>query len=385
MSKFGVPASANGYIVQFVAALLYLFGAVRTNRPQEMALERLDDIELVESGRVFEMIQVKSHLDEGKLTDRATDFWKTIRVWCDLFQQGQIDFASTTLTLLTTRKCAEGSACSMLCFENRDEAKAERILTEIAKERDNATNEPGYKAFLKLTRSQRRQMLVAMRVTDYLGGVDDLENRLRGELSLSALSESQVQIVLDEVLGWWIMRVSSNLRTPGDTIRSSELQEKVRSIMSRLRPESLLISKEIEQYTRAWDSSDETLTFVRQLRLVDAPDSLVLMAVLDYLRLGQQLSEWTRRALLFVDEDDGYSRILIESWRLLFELMRAELPDSTEDTMKKHGFKLFSETVSQDRPIRNECRKPFIMRGFYHRLANDLKVGWHPEFEDRLP
>jgi hypothetical protein len=26
----------------------------------------------------------------------------------------------------------------------------------------------------------------------------------------------------------------------------------------------------------------------------------------------------------------------------------------------------------------------FIMRGSYHMLANDLRVGWHPEYEDRL-
>jgi hypothetical protein len=34
--------------------------------------------------------------------------------------------------------------------------------------------------------------------------------------------------------------------------------------------------------------------------------------------------------------------------------------------------------------IREKVNKPFVMRGTYHDLANQLKVGWHVDFMNRL-
>ena len=31
-----------------------------------------------------------------------------------------------------------------------------------------------------------------------------------------------------------------------------------------------------------------------------------------------------------------------------------------------------------------QCQEPFITRGSYHILSDKQKVGWHPEFQNRL-
>ena len=44
----------------------------------------------------------------------------------------------------------------------------------------------------------------------------------------------------------------------------------------------------------------------------------------------------------------------------------------------------FSEIEKKDIRIRPKCQEAFVMRGSYHMLANQLKVGWHIDFYDRL-
>ena len=50
------------------------------------------------------------------------------------------------------------------------------------------------------------------------------------------------------------------------------------------------------------------------------------------------------------------------------------------------GRKLYNNIIDMPRhiPIRPSFPDPFVMRGSFHILANALKVGWHPQFKDRL-
>ena len=43
-----------------------------------------------------------------------------------------------------------------------------------------------------------------------------------------------------------------------------------------------------------------------------------------------------------------------------------------------------AEIEKKDIRIRPKCQEAFVMRGSYHMLANQLKVGWHIDFYDRL-
>ena len=56
-----------------------------------LVLEGLDDVEL-QSATATELQQLKHHLSTNRqavLSNRRTDWWKTLRVWGDLLQQQQ--------------------------------------------------------------------------------------------------------------------------------------------------------------------------------------------------------------------------------------------------------------------------------------------------------
>ena len=55
-----------------------------------------------------------------------------------------------------------------------------------------------------------------------------------------------------------------------------------------------------------------------------------------------------------------------------------------EEEKIEEGRRLFSDIEKKDIRIRPKCQEAFVMRGSYHMLANQLKVGWHIDFYDRL-
>ena len=56
----------------------------------------------------------------------------------------------------------------------------------------------------------------------------------------------------------------------------------------------------------------------------------------------------------------------------------------TDKEKSRAGRKLLTEIEGKDIRIRPKCQDAFIMRGSYHMLADELKVGWHIDFLERL-
>jgi hypothetical protein len=52
----------------------------------------------------------------------------------------------------------------------------------------------------------------------------------------------------------------------------------------------------------------------------------------------------------------------------------------------REGRNLYNRVVinGEHIAIRPSFPNPYVMRGSFHMLANTLKIGWHPQFEERL-
>lgn len=125
--------------------------------------------------------------------------------------------------------------------------------------------------------------------------------------------------------------------------------------------------------------------FVLQLEMIAVSKRRVASAVRDYYRAFEQRSRWLRNDLLNIGDIAQYERRLLEEWELTFEAVKDDLSrQSTEEIKQKAGRKVLEWAEHMSLPIRPRVIEPFISRGSLHMLADDLRLGWHPEFRDRF-
>ena len=114
---------------------------------------------------------------------------------------------------------------------------------------------------------------------------------------------------------------------------------------------------------------------------MNSSDLILKSATRDFLNASAQRSRWSRNEPYLAVKLEEYDQILQESWLTRFEFMKDGLINCNKESSKiKAGKKLYKETMEKMIPIDNQYR-PFIMKGSYHMLANDLKIGWHVDYE----
>jgi hypothetical protein len=93
---------------------------------------------------------------------------------------------------------------------------------------------------------------------------------------------------------------------------------------------------------------------------------------------------WARDTLLRFNELVQYDERLQGEWERLCDDLLAEPAGAGEDAKARLGRDLF-QRIDMDAArevvffIRPRCIEPSISRGTFHKLADEGKVGWHPD------
>jgi hypothetical protein len=121
------------------------------------------------------------------------------------------------------------------------------------------------------------------------------------------------------------------------------------------------------------------------LEIIKAGKRRIAAAIRDYYRAFEQRSRWIRDDLVVGLDLNKYAKRLAEEWELIFEAMRDDLGDAaTNDAKEQAARSVLAWAERTTISIRSNVTEPFVSRGSLHMLADDVRIGWHPEFRDRL-
>ena len=383
-SQFDASPSMLGYIYQIRFALFLSLKKLSDLADPEqfnVSIEKLDDIAFDSDGSPKELLQTKFHGEEGNLTDRSPDIWKTIRIWVESIKSGEISIGNVILSLVTTQTVAEGALASLLGGgPQRDIDQAQRIMSSICEE-SNQTNDKGYKAFKELSLAERKSLLSAIYV---VGKSEDLL-KIRANMRPIARQSVPVQAVdafLDRIEGSWFKWVVEALsKTPSEVINLGDLQDLVENI----RPEYALSNLPAEYVNALPDAIDvegDMRMFVKQMRLFDAPKKLIELAIKNYYRAFEQRNKWAGDGLLNPGEISRFDRRLYEKWSEQQAFMEMQESLDTEEAKKTYSAKLYQYCQQQGVvPIRPDFLEEYLSKGSYQILSDNLRIGWHPDYE----
>jgi hypothetical protein len=235
----------------------------------------------------------------------------------------------------------------------------------------------------KPTPAKRLELVQSIEVLDAQPNIIDLESKLREELHGRTFRE-YLDAMLHSVEGWWFHKVVRHLagEAHNETIRAIDLEDQIQSIRENHKQNDLPLNWCYKEVLEKIDPQGDDRVFVRQLRVINCGTSTLSTAICDHYKASRERSQWIRERLLYLDEWDRYDHLLIDEWRRRFDYMIEDVQDNaTETDLGRKGQDLYRTTQDSQIHLRHDCTHPVIMRGAYHRLADQLDLGWHPQWQ----
>lgn len=387
MSNHQASEQMIGYLYQVRYALALLLENDSSNF--QISIEKFDDVAFSEDGMPKQLIQLKHHIQrQGSLTDSSTDLWRTLKVWIDAASESPDILSGTEFLIITTAIAPDGTAASYLKKDkHRNVESAYEKLKDTCLNSKSKDHQKYYEAFLKVDETTIKRLISQICVIDGANDIVDVEKDIRKEIRYSCIHKYENQI-FERLEGWWYQKTIEALCSDDPIfITQSQVRSFIVSVSQEYSEDNLPIDIFDIGNLQENDLSENEKIFYEQLKLICLGNHRMQIALRDYYRAFKQRANWVRNHLLYIDELEKYEQRLIDEWDHAFAAMEdnlAEYTGVTEEEKVKEGRRLFSDIEKKDIRIRPKCQEAFVMRGSYHMLANQLKVGWHIDFYDRL-
>ena len=376
--------SALGYLYQSQWPLVEIVRRSSERPDLELAIEMYDDVSWEQDGTPLELLQLKHHQNSTRsLGDKDSDLWRTITSWMDAHPADDAD--GPTLTLVTTQSAAAGTACAVLGVDIRDAVEAKRLLEVAARESTADATSAARTRFLALSDAQRSIFVGRMVVLHNASQIGDLDAELRRHLHF-ALPRGHEDVFVDRLWAWWYGVVVGLLQGTASTISALEVTQHISDLRDQFTADNLPTLVTREDFDPSTEEAYAGRAFLEQLRWISFTNTLLQKAIVDYYRAFTQSARWIEDHLIGLSELDAFEDNLRDEWARAFEYMKLRLGSAaTPERVASEGQVLFRQVTEQSQVrVRDRYNEGFFTRGKYHELADDGRVGWHPEFEDRL-
>ena len=207
-TDFSAKEPSLGYYYQ-IRYSLYLLLREKVKDNPSIRLEDLDDIVLNDIDGT-NLYQTKLHINSvANLSERSSDFWKTIRVWSEAILNNLVDVDNTIFTLITTAKATPDSFISKLTINSvQTRIGILESMQNICKEQNNQTNQKGYSAFLNLSSEQQIKLINNIYIIDASLSIEETLKAIKEELKYSA-PVGKINSFIEKIEGWWFQQCLS--------------------------------------------------------------------------------------------------------------------------------------------------------------------------------
>jgi len=376
-----------GYLYQVRYALALLLE--NDNSDCQISIEKFDDVAFSKDDIPIQLIQLKHHIQhQGNLADASTDMWRTIKVWLDAISETPDILDGTNFLIITTATAPIDSAAFLLKKDsNRNPDTAYEKLKTVCFSSVNQAHQRYYDAFREAGEDTVKQLIRQIYIIDCASNIIDVEKDILKHIRYSCIPKHQ-KMIYERLEGWWFKKAIDALCCDTPVfVNQNQVRSFIVSVSQEYADDNLPIDiLDIDDLQEGNFSANEKI-FHEQLKLICLGNHRMQLALRDYYRAFRQRASWVRNDLLYVNELGQYEQRLIDEWEHAFAAMEetlSETNNATEEEKAKEVRQLFSDIEKRDIRIRPKCQEAFIMRGSYHILANQLKIGWHVDFFDRL-
>jgi hypothetical protein len=373
------PGQALGYSLQVTRLTHLLISAAEGSHG---SVEVIDDVGLVGPDGSTTAVQSKSALTGNPLGNHSVALWKTLANWADALVAGSLPADKLQLVLYVS-KPASGPFAELLA-KAATEAEVQAAVAEVRAELDaqGPATDSEVKEHIDRFFSHKQQVIkTVIRAFQIQCGSGSPQADLERELDNFCFREGRARQLADMACGWVKRRVDEfhERRMPAILSRD-EFHTQMQAFYTKFVERSILISFANDP-TPADVETHRAKTFVRQLEIIACDFEDQMSAISNFFKASLDRTKWGVSGMVQKRSFDELDRSLVETWK------NHRKSTSIRDGHRPHehqGQLLLAECMKHTVSVENLQAPSHFIPGCFHVLADELKVGWHPNYQTLL-
>ena len=373
-AKHAAPGPYLGFALQPVRLCFHLL----TCPPgASVSLEHLDDVAIHYADGTLTLEQTKSALKHNPIADWAEDLWKTIANWLDALAAGHVPARSSGFQLYVTPPHVGrwAKALNDAVTPQAAAALVDAIKVEHAKLKKPKGCEPFLRQFLAASDTLRTALVTRLTVSsDDTDPVDALRALIK-----AAVVPELVDMLCQSAIGFAKERADRLIREGKSALIGGDaFKKEFRAFVQRTNTPGLLTSFAKAPQPAEVDALLSTRPiFIQQLEIIDAPEDDRVRAVSDFLRTSADKSVWAELGLVFEGSLSEWDNHLVSRHGLIC----GEVTDMHAEKDAAHRGRLAYRRCAQlQAPLDGRVVPGHFVHGCYNELADELRIGWHPDY-----
>ena len=373
------PGQALGYSLQ-VTRLTHLL--IEAAEGSHGSLEVIDDVGVVGPDGSTTAVQTKSALTGNPLGDHSVALWKTLANWADAIATANLPADKLCLVLYVS-KPASGPISQQLASATSDDeiqAAIAHVRTKLLSNGPTADSEvkEHIDRFFAHGLNVLKSVIKAFRIDC---GSGSPQADLQQALDNFCFREGRARQLADMACGWVKSRVDElHERKLPAILSRDEFHRDMQAFYTKFVERSILISF-AKAPTPADVETHRAKTFVRQLEIIAVDFEDQMAAISNYFKAALDRTNWGVSGMVQKESFDELDKNLVETWK---NHQKTTAIRDGHRPPEHQGQLLLVECMKHTAPVENLQAPPHFIPGCFHVLADDLKVGWHPDFKKLL-
>ena len=380
-----VPGQALGYGLQYTRLTQLLLEAPVGSF---CSMEYLDDVAQQQTDDSVRLIQSKSALTSNPVADRAKSLWKTLSNWTALASDSDCDLEKTIFEIYVSRPVHGQLVEAFSSAHTMEEARA-----AIAQARDALWGQgpefplksatageiaPYLERVFGADAARMERIVCNFQLTHGSGSPQaDIEAAIRTH----PVSATRVADIADHMCGVVKRRVDELLEAGQPAVIARDAFYGWYAAYLRKVDRDTVLPSRAKAPSEEESHGQMPKIFVQQLDLIGLPFEDKLEAASDYLMAAADRTAWAVSGEVDVSSFDDLDAALKRGWKNKRRTCGIEHGSKPGDVQ---GQALYSMCMDFTTPLQAMQPPDHFIPGCFHRLADDISIGWHPDFEQRL-
>ena len=387
LATHSAPSTAAAFDYQFERALLWL---AKSKSGAIVGVETDDDVAVREEDGKLSLEQAKhSVLPDGEpFGDRRKDLWNTLATWIEAIDSGEIDVKFAKFLMVTNKTLPDCIAVRIGKAENDAEIDACTKDMEIVA----AAPPEGIRSLVTrvMAGASRANLRGLIKQTVCADATLETSGKALRQQTITHLPFPEWCIpiadsVVNELLGWVhsVVLLQWQNQKPGWIARNHFINQFHAILDLRKRKITRERSANLINIDEDKVSKEKGSAFVKQLYLVTDDEAEVDGAIRDLIRCNIEKARLATDGNITDEDWLSFESSLLSRW----EKIRARVPRMNQSLPEKdQGYMIYTDTTEDHREnlAGTPTEQVYLTAGTYHRMANQVRVGWHPRYEELM-